>query len=237
MGELLRLLTGSNGLQSAAVPATVPQLSVAQKRRAAGEDEDACEFLLTLRGTSVAPEWTTNFSASQTALADTPDGCLAHTGYNTLSAAVMPQLTQWLETNRFSNNQCQINKTTFHLTGHSLGGGMSEIMALKLALRYQPLGAVLDMVSFAASHALNEAATKELTRTVNTRSLLVELDIIPELPCVNKHGLPRCDHRICAGLGGTGRTEPFAAHPNTVPVSLLSVVSVFVCEPVHFHVI
>lgn len=207
----------------------IPQIILSQKEGAsAGE----CEFHFVTRGTMTNYEWMLNFSAQQVALPESPVGVTGHLGYHQLTAAYLPFLTTWLETNRFQENgPCEIAKSKFHITGHSLGGGLAAMTALKLAERYHPHGATLSAVLFAPAHSLNPAAVERLASMVNVRTVLAELDLIPAFPCHNEHGLPRCNARDCQGISGEGQDERYGAHINPIlvrhhplcpPVAILS---------------
>eukprot|EP01056_Protomagalhaensia_sp_Gyna25_P004097 Protomagalhaensia_sp_Gyna_25__4096@NODE_370_length_3667_cov_133_946251_g284_i0_p1_GENE_NODE_370_length_3667_cov_133_946251_g284_i0NODE_370_length_3667_cov_133_946251_g284_i0_p1_ORF_typecomplete_len710_score129_74Lipase_3/PF01764_25/2_8e19DUF2974/PF11187_8/9_9e05Hydrolase_4/PF12146_8/0_008Abhydrolase_6/PF12697_7/0_0096Esterase_phd/PF10503_9/0_013Abhydrolase_5/PF12695_7/0_017Chlorophyllase/PF07224_11/0_063Chlorophyllase2/PF12740_7/0_084DUF818/PF05677_12/0_18DUF676/PF05057_14/0_3AXE1/PF05448_12/0_2 len=177
-----------------------------------------CAFHITQRGTFNQFEWIVNFQAEMTPFG-IPDGGVHH-GYQTFAAQVMPQLNDFFSQHIGEGKECAPENTRIHVTGHSLGGGMAELYAYHLALRWADLGVALEATVWAPAHSLNKAAMDYTKARVNMRSVMEEFDIVPYFPCADKHGIPRCDSPKYPTFNGQGRDEPYSLHTNPIPLDI-----------------
>lgn len=191
-----------------------PSVSSGLLLRNVGEQ---CEMVLVLRGTATDYEWMKDFT---TGLSPLPhdSSLLVHSGFLELLAPIWPVIEGRI-VGVYEMYGCGTEdgvRPHLMVTGHSLGGGMATVAALGLGLVFE--GRVdLDLVTFAPARALNEDAAAKLEELVNVRTWVVELDAVPNLPCANQHGLPRCDSRRNYGNFGEGR-DSYADHVNTISI-------------------
>lgn len=75
------------------------------------------ECLISVRGTSLLPDWLTD---SRMSGATGPNGHLVHRGFSNLTKVILPQINESLKNK---------NPSALHLVGHSLGGAVATLLA------------------------------------------------------------------------------------------------------------
>eukprot|EP01055_Gregarina_sp_Pseudo9_P005822 Gregarina_sp_Pseudo_9__5821@NODE_888_length_2094_cov_158_817032_g834_i0_p1_GENE_NODE_888_length_2094_cov_158_817032_g834_i0NODE_888_length_2094_cov_158_817032_g834_i0_p1_ORF_typecomplete_len617_score112_54Lipase_3/PF01764_25/1_6e20DUF2974/PF11187_8/1_3e06Abhydrolase_3/PF07859_13/2_3e03Abhydrolase_3/PF07859_13/0_0055DUF676/PF05057_14/0_0026Esterase/PF00756_20/0_0098Chlorophyllase2/PF12740_7/0_058Esterase_phd/PF10503_9/0_054Chlorophyllase/PF07224_11/0_11Chlorophyllase/PF07224_11/3e03DUF2048/PF0975 len=159
------------------------------------------EYLVIVRGTSNDYEWNKNFRTQLTPL-DNGYGHV-HSGIFELAQAVLPEVLG-LVRHRAAQSTDKIRVT---VAGHSLGGGIANVLGLLLVEESEKrMSGQLEVqvLGLAAPRSLDRTATAMLQRGAQVRNWLSELDVVPQLPCATSFGFPRCDSRTAFGSHGEG---------------------------------
>lgn len=195
---------------------SVPVTTVAKKGKISADG--SCEFALFTRGTSTDVEWFINFQYAQEMMPDFGDPeMLAHRGYNTWNNYLVPAVLDFIEP-YFENGECARASTRIIVAGHSLGGGISAIMSLRLWKAWEARGGPSDitMISFGSSRGLGKKAMELHKTVINSRTVLFDQDMIFDIPCANEPGMRRCNPMKYSGAWGSGVDKPFGEHSGIV---------------------
>lgn len=191
--EFWSFTEGTPGL--AGMPTVVLSQPVPTESKAGKKADSQCLYHLTFRGTITNWEWLTNFSAHQyshllRSWNDMENGAgegktvLLHHGFLAYMLPFLDQFRNYVsESDEFA--AClDSGELVFHLTGHSQGGGLATLVSVLLADEYPQ--ATVELVAFAPARSLGIDAYRFLRKYVNARSIVNELDLIPNLPCTNE---------------------------------------------------
>lgn len=160
------------------------------------------DYIVIIRGTSNDYEWNKNFRTQLVTLGDGYGN--VHSGMYELSRSILPDILGVLKERARTQ---PTNKIRVTVSGHSLGGGIANVLGLLLLQESQKnMKDQLDIqvVGLASPRSLDGAATEVLKNGANVRNWLAELDVVPELPCAKSIGFPRCDSRNAFGAHGEG---------------------------------
>ncbi|EZG43660.1 lipase [Gregarina niphandrodes] len=206
----------------------VPFTTIGMKKKTgqAGQANDGtCEFLTSTRGTNGIFEWWANVQMDMIPIPYSLDAkAKAHRGYTVLSSSVADSLVRYWNKNHFElddhndPNWCDPAKTTLWFTGHSLGGGMSNMQSLATALRLKPSYPDLTIFNYAAASlaVYNKEALDMHNSLINARNFRYDRDMVPGVPCQNT-GIQRCSPaEYPSGFQGTGVEEPVQYNPGQV---------------------
>ncbi|EZG77013.1 lipase [Gregarina niphandrodes] len=166
-----------------------------------------CSFLITVRGTATMFEWIQDFEYWQTPFFANPK-VKTHVGFTRILSSVLAALEDFLVA-QSERNQCSCRNTHLFFTGHSLGAGVAQLLALHFADRYKSTQCPLDVsaVVFAPPRVFNDYGAAQWRRTVNGRVVLDSGDGLAYMPCYDgnsKAGWARCS-RGHMPLPGRGR--------------------------------
>ncbi|KAH0476478.1 MAG: uncharacterized protein KVP18_002594 [Porospora cf. gigantea A] len=173
------------------------------------EGKNKCVVPLLIRGTGSMYEWRMNFETSLSPRIDSTTGKKhgVSKGYWSGLSGLLPQLESYIVEDVMSRG-CTVEELRFVVSGHSLGGGVANVLSLWLGDRFN--GSKIDLVAFASPHNFDRAASDLFKNRVNARNIAAGLDPIARLPChtgIIESGFPRCPrgHQIVTKSGDGGR--------------------------------
>lgn len=168
---------------------------------------DPCQLAVGIRGTLTGWEWIVNFKYWVYPLAGAHHSSGVHRGYLQIVNTFIAPLTASLKTHSRTHS-CKCNNTKIIVYGHSLGGGIGQILAYKLGLLYKNC-VRMDGVFFASPRVIT--GTTEFATLVNTRHLIDLSDPLHYFPCYaenSRSGHPRCPTSLMTPPGhGRDRFE------------------------------
>eukprot|EP01055_Gregarina_sp_Pseudo9_P000399 Gregarina_sp_Pseudo_9__398@NODE_125_length_4117_cov_8_899461_g117_i0_p2_GENE_NODE_125_length_4117_cov_8_899461_g117_i0NODE_125_length_4117_cov_8_899461_g117_i0_p2_ORF_typecomplete_len634_score136_10Lipase_3/PF01764_25/4_5e02Lipase_3/PF01764_25/1_2e19DUF2974/PF11187_8/2e06Chlorophyllase2/PF12740_7/0_018Lipase/PF00151_19/0_1Lipase/PF00151_19/1_2e03Abhydrolase_6/PF12697_7/0_051PGAP1/PF07819_13/0_065BAAT_C/PF08840_11/0_092PEPPE/PF08237_11/0_13Abhydrolase_2/PF02230_16/0_17Esterase/PF00756_20/0_16Chlo len=156
---------------------------------------DRCQFVIGVRGTASMFEWTQDFDYFQVPF-PLDNRIQAHGGFMSLLQVIAPILDQFIQ-QESRVNQCGCAQTRITVTGHSLGAGVAQLVALFFAEKYgkYKCGAQISGVFFAPPRIFNSYGAKRSGELVNGRVVLDIGDGLSYMPCYDgnaKSGWARC---------------------------------------------
>lgn len=157
-------------------------------------DGDASTAMLALRGTVTAADVRADEEYATTSFVPFNNATLSpvpqvHGGFWSIYTGVGGSVTQSMQAQVFAWLQAQ-NIQKLYVTGHSLGGGLAELLALDLAVSQPTLSATT--ITFAAPKAgltdsWGTAYAKYVTSPVTVR-VVNQYDVVPTLPPAIRYG-------------------------------------------------
>eukprot|EP01056_Protomagalhaensia_sp_Gyna25_P001480 Protomagalhaensia_sp_Gyna_25__1479@NODE_1754_length_1560_cov_4_202498_g1437_i0_p1_GENE_NODE_1754_length_1560_cov_4_202498_g1437_i0NODE_1754_length_1560_cov_4_202498_g1437_i0_p1_ORF_typecomplete_len463_score45_19Lipase_3/PF01764_25/8_8e19DUF2974/PF11187_8/4_3e05Abhydrolase_6/PF12697_7/0_019Chlorophyllase2/PF12740_7/0_091PGAP1/PF07819_13/0_11Chlorophyllase/PF07224_11/0_14Hydrolase_4/PF12146_8/0_27_NODE_1754_length_1560_cov_4_202498_g1437_i01711463 len=179
---------------------SIPLVFVSQSRR------DRCTFVIGVRGTASMFEWTQDFDYFQVPF-PLDNRIQAHGGFIALLNVIAPVIDRFLQQKSMVHS-CGCSHTRLIVTGHSLGAGVAQLLALFFAEKYgkEKCGAEVSGAFFAPPRIFNAFGVKRSAELVNGRVLLDIGDGLSYMPCYEgnaKSGWARCTrgHMTRPGVG------------------------------------
>eukprot|EP01053_Blabericola_migrator_P011271 Blabericola_migrator_1__11270@NODE_663_length_6971_cov_273_239426_g484_i0_p2_GENE_NODE_663_length_6971_cov_273_239426_g484_i0NODE_663_length_6971_cov_273_239426_g484_i0_p2_ORF_typecomplete_len650_score98_47Lipase_3/PF01764_25/2_7e03Lipase_3/PF01764_25/2_2e19DUF2974/PF11187_8/8_6e07Esterase/PF00756_20/0_0023Lipase/PF00151_19/0_035Abhydrolase_6/PF12697_7/5_7e03Abhydrolase_6/PF12697_7/0_096PGAP1/PF07819_13/0_18PEPPE/PF08237_11/0_28_NODE_663_length_6971_cov_273_239426_g484_i030755024 len=179
---------------------SIPLVFVSQSRA------NQCNFVIGVRGTASMFEWTQDFDYFQVPF-PLNNQVQAHGGFTNLLNVVAPILDAFIQKQTHVNG-CGCSDTSITVTGHSLGAGVAQLIALYMAEKYGKYACGLQVSGafFAPPRIFNSYGANRSADLVNGRVLLDIGDGLSYMPCYEgnaKSGWARCTrgHMTRPGVG------------------------------------
>lgn len=167
---------------------------------------DRCKFVVGIRGTASMFEWTQDFDYFQVPF-PLNNRIQAHGGFMALLQVIAPIIDDFFR-QEAATHDCSCADTHITVTGHSLGAGVAQLVALYFAEKYgkYKCGAQIAGVFFAPPRIFNAFGAKRSSELVNGRVVLDIGDGLSYMPCYDgnaKSGWARCTrgHMTRPGVG------------------------------------
>eukprot|EP01054_Gregarina_sp_Poly1_P000983 Gregarina_sp_Poly_1__982@NODE_123_length_13493_cov_176_815135_g110_i0_p3_GENE_NODE_123_length_13493_cov_176_815135_g110_i0NODE_123_length_13493_cov_176_815135_g110_i0_p3_ORF_typecomplete_len634_score77_51Lipase_3/PF01764_25/77Lipase_3/PF01764_25/9_8e20DUF2974/PF11187_8/5_4e06Chlorophyllase2/PF12740_7/0_012Lipase/PF00151_19/0_082Lipase/PF00151_19/8_4e02Abhydrolase_3/PF07859_13/0_097Hydrolase_4/PF12146_8/0_092Abhydrolase_6/PF12697_7/0_11BAAT_C/PF08840_11/0_17PGAP1/PF07819_13/0_16Chlorophyllase/PF0 len=176
---------GEEGLQRD----SIPLVFVSQNKN------DRCSFVIGVRGTASMFEWTQDFDYFQIPF-PLNNRVQAHGGFMSLTQVIAPVLDEFF-IQQSAKHGCKCRQTNIVVTGHSLGAGVAQLVALYFAEKYgkYKCGAHIAGTFFAPPRIFNAYGANRSAELVNGRVVLDIGDGLSYMPCYDgnaKFGWARC---------------------------------------------
>lgn len=168
----------------------VSYLFIARPRQQMKE-HNKCDVLMVFRPTLTMFEWKLDLLTNMIPFMQPPHmEAAAHAGLVSVALPLIGPVSAYI-----TSVLTECPKVKLYLTGHSLGGGVGQIAALKLREIFSSDQVLISAAFYGALNVFNEYAATIYAQSINGRTMEYIWDSVPSSPCSVEtlpSGMPRC---------------------------------------------